>query len=148
MSFTNIFLIILMLDTISFTVAGAIAISGREESPVSTSTGLTYFTYSVLTSVLAYIGCLLIHSCVNSFDVNAIVFTSTIDSAAFVFENRAYAIGCFLVLVKFVYYFALVPFQQYIVEASTMVNYAILFVILGVLKFPVFIAFITVMKII
>ena len=148
MSFTNVFLILLILDAISFTTAGIIAISGDDDCPISTGTGLIYFTYSVLTSVMGYIGCILIHSCVNSFDVNAIVFMWSTQDAVFVFENRAFSLGCFLILVKFVYYFALVPFQQYIVEAASMVNYAILFIILVVLKFPLFMAFVTFMKII
>lgn len=74
MSLTNIFLILLILDAISFTLVGAIAISGDDDCPISTGTGLTYFTYSILTSVMGYIGCILVHSCVNSFDVNAVVF--------------------------------------------------------------------------
>lgn len=144
---SNIFYILLLLDTISLATVTVISLGATPGFTSANRYAFHYFLYSVLTSITAYSGSFLMYTCTNTFDVNVMVFMSTIKELSFVFENPAFIIGAAMILLKFIFFFGLFPFQQYVLEAAPFLTFGFLFFFTVVSKLPILVSFLTFLKV-
>lgn len=129
------------------------ALSATEGNSVVEKSALSYLVLSVITSLGAYAGCLLLYITFKSFNCNAIVFMVTRrvghgSEVALLLNSPAVIIGITLLLIKFLFLFAAVPFQHYLMEITSRVNYAFLFYFLVISKFPVIFATMLLLKLV
>jgi hypothetical protein len=135
------------MDAISLLTVAVVGLSTAPGFTAALSFSLHYYFYSIFTSLLGYVGCFLIYSCAKTLNANAIVFLSADRSVEFVFENFAFTVGGIFLLIKFFFLFSIYPYQQVILEVSSRLCYAYLLHFLVVLKLPVIVVFLKLLKV-
>jgi NADH:ubiquinone oxidoreductase subunit 2 (subunit N) len=147
-SLFNFLHILLVLDAMSLMIVSIVALSSSLGRTRAISCALHYYVLSALTSFLSYVGCLFLYLTFYSLDVNVITFLEgSGEDLGGLFSNRAFFLGALLILIKVVFLLGLFPFQQYLIEISSAVNYGFLFYFLVVSKLPIFVVFLNLMKI-
>lgn len=145
----SIFMFFILFDAVSLITVSITGNSGQsdEETTISLSNALHYFFFSALTSAIGYGGCILLYTTLKTMDVSAIMVLAGESLPKNVFENKAFFLGIAMIMIKVLFFLGAVPFQYPTLEVSSRLNYGYLFLFLVVLKWPVLIFLIKLMKI-